>query len=295
MKNSPLVTIGVSAYNRKDLLRLSLNSLLEQSYPACEIIVVDDGSSDGTGEMMKAEFPQIKYIYQENSGDPAAKNRAAREAAGEYIVFNDSDDLFLPDTVERLVRALPENGNACSYGTYQTIDAEGKILPTRKKTAHYPSGKLTGKLLSHILVNNCGTLIPRELFLKHGGFDTTLRVSYDYDFFLKISLECEFFALQEPVFLRRRHGNNLSAGSYEKLKVTASVVDNFAAAHPEVTETYSKIIRKRQADFHNKLRREAIKERKFAEAEFHAKEALKLAPGVKHFCYFLTAKLKNRS
>ena len=125
----PLISIGVSAYNRKDYLRLSLDSLLAQTYPNCEIIVVDDGSSDGTGEMMAAEYPQIRYIYQENAGDAAAKNHAAREAHGEYIVFNDSDDLFLPDTVERLYNALPENpGNACSYVTYQTIDAEGNSL-----------------------------------------------------------------------------------------------------------------------------------------------------------------------
>ena len=58
-------------------------------------------------EMMAAEYPQIRYIYQENAGDAAAKNHAAREAHGEYIVFNDSDDLFLPDTVERLYNALP--------------------------------------------------------------------------------------------------------------------------------------------------------------------------------------------
>lgn len=292
MSNLPLVTIGVSAYNRKDLLRLSLKSLLAQTYKNCQIIVVDDGSSDGTGQMMQLEFPEIKYIYQENAGDAAAKNHAARAGDGEYIVFNDSDDLFLPDTVEKLVAALPENGSGCSYGTYQTIDADGNLLPTKKKTDHFPSGIITGDLLRHIVVNNCGTLIPRKLFLEKGGFNTALRVSYDYDFFLRISPECEFFALQEPVFLRRRHGNNLSAGSYDKLKITASVVDDFVKNHPELQEKYSDIIRLRQADFHNKLRREAAEEKKSAEMLFHASEAYRLAPGFKNFCRLTAAKFK---
>ena len=143
MKERPLVTIGVSTYNRRELLRSSLDSLLAQSYENCEIIVVDDGSSDETDAMMSAEFPQIKYIYQENSGDAAAKNRAAREGKGEYIVFNDSDDLFLPDAVEKLVNALPDGGNACSYGTYQTINAEGEKVPTKGKVDQYPSGRIT--------------------------------------------------------------------------------------------------------------------------------------------------------
>ena len=154
MDKYPLVTIGVATYNRKDYLRECLDSLLAQSYPACEIIVIDDGSTDGTGAMMQEKYPQIKYVYQENAGDPAAKDHAARIGTGEYIVFNDSDDVFLPDAVERLMNALPENDDlAVAYGTYITIDAEGKVMPTKRKAATYPSGRITKELLQHILVN----------------------------------------------------------------------------------------------------------------------------------------------
>ena len=106
MNDLPLISIGVSTYNRKDYLKLSLDSLLAQTYPNCEIIVVDDGSVDGTGEMVQACYPQVRYVYQTNAGDAAAKNHAAQLAQGEYIVFNDSDDLFLPDAVERLYNAM---------------------------------------------------------------------------------------------------------------------------------------------------------------------------------------------
>lgn len=293
MRELPLVTIGVSTYNRKNLLRLSLDSLLKQSYKNCEIIVVDDGSSDGTDRMMSEEFPQIKYIYQENSGDAAAKNHAARAGKGEYIVFNDSDDLFFPDAVERLVNALPDTSNACSYGTYQTIDADGNTLPTKGKVDVYPSGMITGELIRHILVNNCGTLIPRQLFLDKGGFNTAFKVSYDYDFFLRLSLECEFCAVQEPVFLRRRHNSNMSCASYEKLSVTFSVVKNFISDNPQLNEKFKDLISKRVADFHNKLRRSALAEGLGEKAVYHAKEALRLAPSVKNALRLAEAKLKK--
>ena len=277
----PLITIGVSAYNRRDLLPLSLDSLLAQTYPNCEIIVVDDGSSDGTGELVRKKYPAVRYVYQENAGDAAAKNHAAHLAKGKYIVFNDSDDLFLPDTVERLYRALAGRENACAYGTYQTIDSQGNFLPTKRKVKEYPSGNILPVLLRHIVVNNCATLIPLPLFFEGGAFREDLRNSYDYALFLQLAEKYEFFALEEPAFLRRRHDNNLSAACYEKMLVTFHVFDDFVKTHPRSAEKYRKIVKKRYADFHNKLCREALKEKRKEEAIFHAKASFKASPSLK--------------
>lgn len=280
----PLISIGVSAYNRADYLPYCLDSLLGQSYPNCEIIVIDDGSTDGTAELMREKYPQIRYVRQPNGGDASAKNHAAQLAQGKYIVFNDSDDVFLPDAVERLYEALPDGEeNACSYGTYISIDTEGKQLQTKRKMAHNPSGNITGDLLKHIVVNNCGTLVPLELFRQKGGFDSSKRVSYDWGFFLDLSLECSFYAVSEPVFLRRRHGGNLSSASYSKLSVTWGIFEEFVAAHPELEEKYSDIIRRRRADFHSKLRREAAREKLSDKAKYHAREAFKNHHTLKNF------------
>ena len=292
MDKYPLVTIGVSAYNRKDYLRECLDSLLAQSYPACEIIVVDDGSTDGTGAMMKAEYPQIKYVYQENAGDSAAKDHAARIGTGEYIVFNDSDDVFLPDAVERLMNALPENNkHAVAYGTYTTIDAAGNVLPTKRKTATHPSGRITKDLLQHILVNCTATLMPRELYLANGGLGPVRRVAADYAFYLELSLRSNFYAVQEPVFLRRRHGNNLSGASYAKILTVSQVFDEFVTRHHSALGEFAAIVRKRRGDFHNKLYREARREKLKKEAAFHAGQAFYYAPSLKTFFRMLTAKL----
>lgn len=290
----PLISIGVSAYNRKDYLKLCLDSLLAQTYPNFEIIVIDDGSTDGTDKMMAECYPDITYVRQENGGDGSAKNHAARIAKGEYIVFNDSDDLFYPDSVMRLYQALPAHGNACTYGTYQTIDAEGRELRTRRKMERYPSGRIIKYLLRHVIVNSCGTLMPRKLYLEAGGFDTSLRVMHDYNLFLELSLKCEFYAIQQPVFLRRRHGNNLSSASYEKMQIANSVFENFVARHPELEPHYTRIIRRRRSDMQSRLYREAKREGRKKEAAHHAVEFYHLKPGFKSFFRMLFAVISAR-
>ena len=290
MNDLPLISIGVSTYNRKDYLKLSLDSLLAQTYKNCEIIVVDDGSSDDTGEMVKTLYPQVKYVYQANAGDAAAKNHAAMLAQGEYIVFNDSDDLFLPDSVERLYNAVKTNGkSAISYGNYITIDPEGNRLPTKQKVEVYPSGTITGELLKHIVVCNCGTLIPLDKFKAAGMFNTALKVSYDYALFLELSLQCTFHATEQPVFLRRRHNSNMSSANYRKMLTVLEIVENFAEKHSGIKTIYHKELNIRLADLHNKLCREARKEKLFSEAKMHAKKAFKLNPTIKSFCRMLGA------
>ena len=272
----PLITIGVSAYNRKDYLRESLNSLLVQTYKNCEIIVVDDGSVDGTGEMVKSEFPQVRYIYQENAGDAAAKNTAAFAANGEYIVFNDSDDLFYPDGVERLYQAIAGKPGACSYGGYTAIDKDGNILPTKKKMPVLPGGDIIEPLLKQILVYNCGFLMPVELFCSCGGYQTGQKGYYDYKLALDIAAEHEIYAVQEPVFFRRRHDSNISAHTYDKIMVGFNVFDNFIKEHPEVAAKYPVTVRKRYAKIHIMLAREARKEkRERSLIKKHCRTALK--------------------
>ena len=283
----PLITIGVSAYNRADYLPQCLDSLLAQTYPRCEIIVIDDGSTDNTAELMQSKYPQIKYVYQPNGGDAAAKNHAARIASGEYIVFNDSDDIFFPDAVERLYNALPENKlNACSYGTYQTINAEGKELPTKNKVKKNPSGNITRELLKHIFVYNCGTLVPRKAIINCGGFDESLRTAYDWSLFLEMSLSCNFYAVQEPVFYRRRHGSNLSSATYKKMHITWRVFENFLAKHPDIQEKYRSLVKSRRADLNAKLYREAMREKLYQQAFEHAVNAWQNKKSVKNLCNF---------
>lgn len=258
---NPEITVGISTYNRKDLLRLSLQSVINQTFDDYEIIVVDDGSSDGTEEMVRREFPEVRYIYKTNGGDASAKNVAAREARGKYLIFNDSDDCFYPDTLERLYAPLKNNPNACVYGQYRHLDIDGNESEAKLKMKHFPSGDILEYLLKHIIVHNTACIRPCEDFLRIGGYDESLPQSYDYKLDLHLARKLPYIAVQEPVFQRRRHQSNLSSRSYKSVAVQYRVVYEFyEQAGEELNKKCQKILRQRLAQLNWKLAREASKE-----------------------------------
>ena len=265
MSDLPLITIGVSAYNREKFLPECLDSLLAQTYKNIEIIVVDDGSVDNTRQLVTEKYPQVRYIYKDNGGDASAKNRAAGAARGSYIVFNDSDDVFLPDAVYRLYNALCEaqaqsEQAVIAYGTYSGIDENSVRHPIKRKADVYPSGNIIGELLKNVLVCSTGVLFPLKTFLDCGGYDESLRCMHDWKISLELSLNHHFTAVQEPVFLRRRHSSNLSAASYKGSKTALDVFEEFVTKHPETSARFNNVIRRRRAVLNARLAREAKKE-----------------------------------
>ncbi len=113
------ISIVIPTYDRKDLLRRCLTAATGQDYPDCEVIVVDDGSTDGTGEMVQQEFPQVRYIRQEpNQGPAAARNRGIEAATGEIVAFTDDDCLVPPDFLSRLADGYRRYPKVAGVGGY---------------------------------------------------------------------------------------------------------------------------------------------------------------------------------
>jgi len=126
---TPLVSVVIPTYNSADFLIQALNSVLNQTYSNYEIIVVDDGSSDNTSQAIEPWRSQIRYIYQDNQGVAAARNRGIDAATGDFIAFLDADDLFLPQKLQQQVavfEAQPDLGMVISG--WQVTDAEGEVI-----------------------------------------------------------------------------------------------------------------------------------------------------------------------
>ena len=222
----PKVSICIPTYNRKEYLKETLETVFAQTYKDYEVVIVDDGSTDGTDEMIASMSEDIRYFKQENAGDAAARNTLIKMAAGKYITFIDSDDLLYPDTVERLIDSVESyDGQACGYGGYIRIDENGKELPTKQKKL--PSGVITIPLFEQILVHSCGSIFPRQALVDKDGFNSALRVCSDYQNWLELSTKYTFVAQDEPTFKRRRHGNNLSVLSFENLLTEHNVLEDF--------------------------------------------------------------------
>ena len=223
----PKVSICIPTYNRKDYLKETLDSVLAQTYKDYEIVIVDDGSTDGTADLIKnAGFKNLQYHWQENQGESAARNKLFELAKGDYLTFIDSDDLLFPYAVEELVKTLePYDPDTIAYSSYIGIDETGAEVKRKKR--RLPSGKITVELFEHIYVHSCGTLCTKKILQEEGGFDVSLPVCSPYVVWLKLSLKYKFVALERPTFKRRRHSGNLSERSFANQKIEFDVLEDF--------------------------------------------------------------------
>jgi glycosyltransferase involved in cell wall biosynthesis len=223
---SPKVSICIPTYNRKDYLKETLDSVFTQTYRDYEVVIVDDGSTDGTEEMIKTAGYKVRYYWQKNAGDAAARNRLIELAGGKFITFIDSDDLLMPDAVERMMKVMEaEGGDIVVYGPYLRIDENGNVYGRYKRKLY--SGHITKYLFQNILVHSCGSMLPKKVLEAAGGFDQSLPVSSDYDLWLRLSLNHRFIALPEPTFKRRRHEGNLSVNSKANRLTELKVLERF--------------------------------------------------------------------
>jgi glycosyltransferase involved in cell wall biosynthesis len=222
----PTVSVCISTYNRENYLKETLQSVFAQTYKDYEIVIVDDGSTDGTGEMIKQLGCNIRYHWQRNGGDAAAKNKLIELASGEYITFLDSDDLLMPDAVERMMTVMQQEAEpVIVYGPYLRIDQRGSVIGKDKR--RFYSGFVTKYLFQDVFIHSCGSMFPKNAMKEAGGFDTSLQVCSDYDLWLRLSLKYRFVALSEPTFKRRRHSGNLSNRSTQNRITELEVLERF--------------------------------------------------------------------
>src|SRR6185503_4290778 len=126
-KPPPVVSVILPVYNGENYLRVSIESVLHQTFQDFELIVVDDGSSDASGDIARSYGEQVKYVYQENTGVAGAVNHGLRLATGRYISWLSHDDAFHPNKLEKQVTALSQVGTpAVCYTDIQRIDSEGR-------------------------------------------------------------------------------------------------------------------------------------------------------------------------
>lgn len=196
----PRVSVIIPTYNRSKLLRLTIESVLAQTYPNIEIIVVDDGSTDDTATVVAqyAERGQVTYIKQANQGVAAARNTGIRVASGEYLNFLDHDDLFVPTKIERQVQVLDSQPDiSFVYCRYDYIDEGGSLLHRMRVL---PEGEVLKELVCTCFVWSGAPLLRRRCLDQVGMFDTELTGADDWDMWLRIARAgYQFACIQEPL------------------------------------------------------------------------------------------------
>ncbi|MEJ5313047.1 MULTISPECIES: glycosyltransferase [Anaerolinea] len=208
----PEVTVVLPTFNRADMILDAIRSVQAQTFQDWEIVVVDDGSTDNTKEIIQAlEDPRIRYLYQENKGLPGARNTGIRNARAELIAFLDSDDAFLPEKLAWQVQRMatqPDLGLVA--GDVFFTDAHLKPLFEARAWESHPTLTLSDWVLGCPIIVSA-TMVRRVWLEKAGYFDETMRYVEDWDLWLRLSyLGCPMEWLSKPVTLYRIHGQNMA-------------------------------------------------------------------------------------
>lgn len=206
--NMPLVSIIIPVYNGADYLREAVDSALAQTYPHCEVIVVNDGSADNgaTEAICRSYGERIRYFAKENGGVASALNMGIEVMRGEYFSWLSHDDVYLPDKIAGQVRFVQrfELDEAVLYTDYQTIDEHGRLL-VEVGLPSWPPHVVPRELYSSSRVHGCTLFIPRKVFDKVGRFREDLPTVQDYDLWMTMSRAVPFVHAAGATIKARQH------------------------------------------------------------------------------------------
>ncbi len=201
------VSVIIPTYNRAELVQRAITSVLGQTHLPDEVIVIDDGSTDHTPEVLAQYGETLRVIRQANAGRSAARNAGLQAASGDLVAMLDSDDYLPPDSIACRVEAFerdPELGVV--YTDVWLINTEGKrndrfsvIYPVS-----YPSGMILGELAQRCFIVLSSVMFRREIAMKHQIlFDESIYLAEDYDFWLRMAAVCQFQYIEKPLVYYR--------------------------------------------------------------------------------------------
>ena len=244
----PMISVVIPCYNAERWISATLHSVMAQNWPNLEIIVVDDGSSDRSAELVRSQFPNVILLEQKNSGVAAARNLGIANAKGDWIAFVDADDIWLPEKLHTQWLALRHHSEArMAYTAWHvwtstTPEPESSLMEALNKPSNDaqewdgPSGWIYPELLEDCCVWTSTTLIHRSLFKEIGVFDEELRIGEDYDLWLRASQVTPIIRISKPLALYRMHPDSITKKAPEtnfQALVIARAIDRWGYKSPD--------------------------------------------------------------
>ena len=214
MAEFPLVSVIIPCYNRQDYIAETIDSVLNQTWSNIELIVVDDGCTDRSRQILESYGEKIRLMEHPgriNKGQSAAINVGLRCANGDYVAILDSDDVFLPEKIEKQVCFLSQHRQyGLVYSNGHAIDEKGRMLYLLLDEGHLPP---TGP--ETVLLNSCfnlpsNALVRKEVFDQAGWFEETYRSAQDHDMAIRVAEIARVGFINECLWLYRRHGKSIS-------------------------------------------------------------------------------------
>lgn len=276
----PKVSVIIPVYNAERFIKETVESILAQTYQDFEIVVINDGSTDKSAEIIRSfDDKRIIYSYQKNQGLSIARNEAILKSNGEYIALLDQDDLWLPEKIEKQISLLdssPEIGLVCS--DCYVIDSQGKIMDKVFNQCKHSKGMVLPQLFLDNFIS-CPTAVIRKLALnKVGLFDPDFSIAADYDLWLRIA---QFFDIEYtdiPLAKYRIHANNMSCNITLGYKEKIEVIEKCLKRCPAIKDVLKTKVARRLAKSHYSLGRTYQLQRQFSQSRKELLKSIQLYP-----------------
>jgi glycosyl transferase family 2 len=233
-REAPTFSVVIAAYQAADTIGDAIGSALAQTLPASDVVVCDDGSTDELERSLAPYADRITFLRQTNSGEGAAKNAAVRAARGEFAVFLDADDVFLPERLEALAELAGARPDLDVLTTDAFLEVGGKVVRRCYDEGWtFETNDQRGAILQRNFVFGLAA-VRRQTFLEGGGFDESLRYATDWDLWCRLILDGSRFGLvAEPLARYRLNPAALSAQRPALLRGRCDVLEK-AAARPDL-------------------------------------------------------------
>jgi glycosyltransferase involved in cell wall biosynthesis len=219
MGSTPTISLVMSVYNAGRFLRPAMDSVLAQTFGDVEYIVIDDGSSDGSPQVLRdyaARDPRVRLTLRENKGLTLTLNEGLAQARGEFVARMDCDDVSLPDRFEKqlaYLRADPRR--VCAGGHFELIDEKGRLL-TRLRPPSEDEAIQKLLLAGHTAICHPAAMMRREAVMRVGGYDPYFKTTQDLDLWLRLGEVGRLGNVPEVVLKFRQHGGSVSETKREE-------------------------------------------------------------------------------
>jgi glycosyltransferase involved in cell wall biosynthesis len=258
--DTPLVSVIIPAYDAERFILDAVQSITDQDYPSIEVLLIDDGSRDGTVQLVEHDAPWVRVIQQTNAGAGAARNTGLRHATGELICYLDADDGWFPGKVKAQVRYLRRNPtvgavyhnwlvwNPDDGGNYRPLTRPESAGASEIDPVH--SGWIYSNLLLDCVIHTSTAMIRRDVAKAVGEFNPSLRTGEDYDYWLRLSRQCEIHKLNGIYSYYRAVPSSLTGSpnsASNEYQVLKRAIERWGLSSPNGTGVSEDLLKKRLA------------------------------------------------